>query len=392
MDKKSSVNRLQITLTLFTIASVLSDGFVNIYLWRTKGNFMPITTYMLACYLVIPVIFYLSGYICMRIDRVSVYRAGIFSFMAFYLMPLVFRENIADHVILWGIIKGVAMGFYWFGYHILAFDYTDTGTRDRFYSNVSIISGACALVGPVLSGFIIHRFPDYRGYYVVFAISAALYLAAIVMSGSMKSTPIKKPYKIEDLVFTKNKKWGGTMLAYLFLSGKDTIAMFLPGLLVFKATGSELTLGQYGMLIAGVTIAVAWLMGKRIKPENREKFVFTGAVLMPFITLILVLKLDFYGLLAYGILNAIADYFIKIPISAHALDVISLDANANVRKMEYIVARDMPIALARVVMMVVFILFIQYMPAWGIKAVFMLISVFPFGVWWAIYKKNAGQK
>jgi hypothetical protein len=107
---------------------------------------------------------------------------------------------------------------------------------------------------------------------------------------------------------------------------------------------------------------------------------------------LLVYKINFYTLLAYGIIGAIADYLVRIPISAHALDVISLDANAGERKMEYIVARDIPVAIGRITMLVVFVTFLRYMPEAGIKTIIVIISTFPFGVYFFMRNKQRGVK
>ncbi len=387
MEKNLNLKRFLLTIALFMAAAVLSDAFVNIYLWRLKSDYIPITIYMLSCYATVPVIFYLCGYIGMRIDRSSIYIIGIFCYVAFYFMVLLFRERIAEQVILWGFVKGLAMGFFWFGYHILTFDYT-TGNRDSFYSKTTMISGVCSLLGPLIAGFIITYFKNFTGYYIIFGCSAVLFSAAVILSFSMKSKPIRKPYKIEDLIFTKNRKWQNTMFAYLFLSGRDTISMFLIGILVFKSTGSEFSLGKYSMLVAVATISTSWLLGKFSRPDTRRHYVLSGAIISFVIAFLLLYKINIVTLLIYGILGAVADYLVRIPISAHALDVISLDANANERKMEYIVARDVPIAAGRIVMLVVFVLFLQYMPVSGIKAIILLISIFPMGVYYFLYRRT----
>ena len=376
-----------LTIGLFTAASVLSDSFVNIYLWRLKSDYIPIAVYLLSCYATVPVIFYLCGYIGMRIDRVSLYITGIFFYVAFYSMVLLFKENITSQVILWGFVKGLAMGFFYFGYHVLTFDFTGTHNRDRFYATTTIISSSCAPLG-LLAGFIIIRLKNFHGYYIIFACSAVLFLAAAWLSLSMRSTPIKKAYKIEDLIFTTDRRWLNSMLAFLFLSGKDTVSSFLIGILVYKSTGSEMSIGLYSLLISSAVIATSSVMSRFSRPETREKYVLAGAFIAVTVALLLIWRINFVTLLIFGLIGSIGDAFIRIPINAHTLDIISLDANANERKMEYIVARDVPIAVGRIVMIVVFVMFLQYMPVNAIKAIIMVISAFPFGVYYFLYRNK----
>src|ERR1035437_10228645 len=146
MEKDKNLKRFMLTIVLFMLASVLSDAFVNIYLWRIKSDYIPITMYMLACYVTVPIVFYLCGFIGMHIDRVTLYIIGIFCYITFYGMVLLFRENIMQQVLLWGFVKGLAMGFFFFGYHILTYDFTSSTNRDSFYANTSIISGVSSLL------------------------------------------------------------------------------------------------------------------------------------------------------------------------------------------------------------------------------------------------------
>lgn len=386
MNRVKNLNRFLLTIGLFFAGTVLSEVFVNIYLWKLKSDFNLIIIYLLACYVTVPIVFYLCGYIGMRLDRVKLYIAGIFFYAAFYLSVLIFRENVVNHLVLIGIIKGCAMGFYWFGYHILTIDYTEHGKRDSFYSTTSVISGSVSMAGPFIAGLIIKSAPGLSGYYTVFAMTSFLLLVAAVLITPLKSEPIKKPYRIMDLIFTKNKKWMKTMIAYFFLSGKDAIMMFLMAILIVQSTGSEFTFGKFATAVSGVAILTSWLMGRFSKPENRKHLVFAGAALSFAASLLLVFKISFPTLLIYGIIGAAADYLVRIPFSAYSMDQISLDANFHERKMEYIAARDVPIALGRIFTLVLFLLLLKNMDLTAIKVIIPLISSFMFAVYWAMYR------
>lgn len=384
--KNKNLQIFLLTIILFTAGTVLSGAFVNIYIWKLKSDFNLIIKYLISTYITVPIIFYLCGYIGMHIDRLSIYKIGIISHSIFYLFVLLVREKITDYLIISGIIYGIAMGFYWFGYHILTIDYTETGKREKFYSTTSIIASILSMLGPLISGFIIHLLPDLKGYYVIFAISSFLILSSVVIVSPLKSRPILKPYKIEDLIFTKNKKWLKTMIGYFFISGKDAISMFLISILVIRATGSEFTFGKLAFFIALVSITTSYLVGKYSKPYTRSKYVITGATLYFLIAFILIYKINFHTLIIYSILSSISEILVRIPFSAYAMDLISLDANINERKMEYIVARDVPIAIGRITTLVIFMIFLKYFDLIAIKMILLLISTFPFAIYWAMYK------
>ncbi|MCX8092908.1 MAG: MFS transporter [Candidatus Goldbacteria bacterium] len=384
--KNKNLQIFLLTIILFTAGMVLSGAFVNIYIWKLKYDYNLIIKYLISSYITVPFVFYLCGYIGMYIDRLSIYKIGIVFHSIFYLFVLLVREKITENLVLFGIIYGIAMGFYWFGYHILTIDYTEIGKREKFYSTTSIIASVSSMMGPLISGFIIHILPDLKGYYVIFAISSFLMLSSVILVSPLKSKPILKPYKIEDLIFTKNKKWFKTMVGYFFISGNDAISMFLISILVVKTTGSEFTFGKLAFLVSLISITTSYLVGKFSKPHTRSNYVITGAIIYFFIAFILVYKINFNTLIIYSILSSVSGILIRIPFSAYAMDLISLDANINERKMEYIVARDVPIAIGRITSLVIFMIFLKYFDVTAIKMILLLISTFPFAIYWAMYR------
>ncbi len=389
MTKTKNLKRLLIITGLFFAASVLSDVFVNVYIFRLESNYEAVVTYLLSTYVVVPFIFYFSGFLGMKMDRVSIYKLGILFFILFYLIVLLLRKNVINYLVPVGALKGIAMGFYWFGFHVLTFDYTSTNNRDSFYAHFNIIVRASAMVAPLVAGFIIARFTNLTGYYVIFLCSAVLYLAAVILSTPLKSTPIKKIYKIKDLVFTKNKRWGRTMTAYFALAGKDAIAMFLIAILVYRETGNEFTLGKFLLLVSVLSILTSYLMSKFSRPFNRHRYVLAGSALYFGAAFLIVYDINFITLVLYGTLAAVSDALFKIPLSAHALDIMSLDSNAEERKMEYIVARDIPIAAGRIVTLTMFVFLLRGLGTDGIKTIILFISTLPFVIYWAMYKKQA---
>ncbi|MBN2753970.1 MAG: MFS transporter [Candidatus Goldbacteria bacterium] len=390
MEKQIRLNRLIGITVLFTIAVVLSDVFVNIYIWRLKNNYASLSLYMLSTYAVVPFIFYANGFIARKLDRVSIYRIGIIFYAAFYLCVLVLNQKVTDYLILLGVLKGLAMGFYWFGYHVLTFDYTSPQNRDRFYSITSVASGITSLLAPPVAGYMIVKLGGYTGYYFIFITSALLFISAILMSSSLKSEPVDHPYKIKDLIFTRDKKWRGVLIAYFFLAARDAITMFLFAVLLVKVTDSEFTFGRITILFSAVSITTAYLLGKISKPVHREKLILYGAIIQFAASLVLLVKIDFIFLVIQGLLFPIGDNLIRIPISAYSMDVISESDPEGKRKMEYLVARDLPIAAGRISMMLFFMFLLQHLPVYGIKATIFIISLAPFGIWLAL--KNTKVK
>lgn len=394
MEKHKKYQNLLTATYFFIFASALSDIFVNIFIWRVKAaagaspadTYITLAVFGICCYAVIPFIFYLCGYVAMRFDRIKIYQAGVLLHAAYYLAILGLNERVADYLLLIGILKGLAMGTFWFGHHVLTFDYTDTANRDSFFSKLSIVTGISSIITPLASGYIISRFPNLKGYYIIFVASAALFSAVIFYSLTMKSGVIKTPFKIEDLLFSKNPKVRGTMISLFFIAAKEVIALFLITLLVYQETKNEFKLGNYMFLVAGFSILTSFVMGKISKPSNRPAFVLAGGIIYFAAVMLLMFKINFTTLLVYGIVAAIGDCILRIPFNAHTLDILTLEAGGHERRMEYIVARDVPIAVGRILLLVIFIIFLRHLDKSAVKAILLLISTFPVAMYWFLFK------
>ncbi|HDT15306.1 MAG TPA: MFS transporter [Firmicutes bacterium] len=384
MDTKQKLNRLILITVLFTLGMVFSDVFVNIFIWRLESSFSLIIIYSLSSFIVIPFAFYLLGHLCRKTDRVNIYKIGILLYALFYLAVIIFNENVVNHLIPIGILRGAAMGFYWFGYHILTYDYTVPANRDRFYSYASIASGVSSMFAPPIAGYIIVTFTNFTGYYTIFAITAVLLTGAMILSTSLHSTPINHPHKIKDLIFSGSRRWRGVMQAYFFLTAKDSIQLFLFAVLIVKVSGSEFTFGKIAMIFASLVILTAFLMGKVSRPENRTGFVFAGCVLQLFGACFLLYEINLITLIIHSIFNPVGDQMMRIPMQAYTLDVMGEDKDIESRKMEYLAAREIPIAIGRIITLLIFMAFIQYLPVSGLKAIILLISLLPFGAWAAM--------
>ncbi len=381
MTKNNKFNLLVLITALFGIGMVLSDIYVNIFIWRLKNNFSMICVYLMATYAVIPLFFYINGILARKVDRVIIYKSGIAFYAAFYLSVIMLGEKVSHHLIEIGILKGLAMGFYWFGYHILTFDYTNEKNRDKFYGQISAISAASSMIAPPVAGYIIVKMSGFTGYYIVFGLTSILFIAAVILASALKSDPVSYPYKILDLIFPKNKRWRGVMLGFLFISVRDAITMFIFAVLIVKVTGSEFTLGKIAMFFSVVGIISAWLISKKGSPQKRLNYILYGSIIQFLSSLLLVYKIDFTTLLINAFFTPIADNLIRIPLNAHSLDVIAEDANSEKRKMEYIAARDFPIAAGRIAILAIFMWLINKIPGEAVKTIILIVSLVPFGIW-----------
>ena len=70
--------------------------------------------------------------------------------------------------------------------------------------------------------------------------------------------------------------------------------MFVIGLWIYIATGSELKLGTYGLISSSVAFVSYYIVGRFIKPKQRKKAVFiAGLILYLSVYIVLIGELTF---------------------------------------------------------------------------------------------------
>ena len=118
-------------------------------------------------------------------------RLGLFGNGAVYLLILVLGNDTPHWVVALGLLRGVAEGFYWSGFHLVSYDTTSDRDRDRYFGAQATATWFLTAALPPAAGAIIvagtHVGGAYRGYQLVFALAAVLLMAAMVLAGRLPS-------------------------------------------------------------------------------------------------------------------------------------------------------------------------------------------------------------
>jgi len=335
---------------LFWLADGLCSMFVNIYLWRVQKEFPVLLRYNLACWLTIPTFFLIAGWLSQARDRTWALRIGLALHAIFYLSLLWLREGAAQHVVGLGILLGVAMGFYFAGIHTLTFDVTAQGERDYYVGVSSFTSGITGAVAPFAAGSIIGLATGLRGYVMVFALAVAMYVAAVILSFRLPPDREPRPFLIRRALLPprEHRDWRLVMLLWAVFGGRFGIFMFIVGLLMYMASGSEMAVGSYGLVTGAIRIVGSYAVGRAVTPGRRIPFMLAGALSGTAAGLIMLGPIHLPTVWAFGLMLAVSTPLFSIPSSAIQLDVIGRTAKDPSQRVEYVCAREMPLALGRV--------------------------------------------
>jgi YQGE family putative transporter len=342
---------------LYSLSVALSNTFVNIYLWKQTGQYSDIALFNLSIVVLQPLTFILAGRWAKKIDRVIVLRIGVISLALFYLAVLITGTNASAYLLFLGGLLGIGYGFYWLAYNVLTFEITEPETRDFFNGFLGILSSAGGMIGPIAAGIIITKFEEFTGYTFVFGLSLALFGLAVFMSFSLKPRPASGRYCFKRIIDERkqNENWRFITNAHFVQGLREGTFAFVISVFVYISTGSEMSLGTFGLINSGISFIAYYFASRLIKKKYRKKAILIGGIILYASVLLIIWDLNFVKLLIYGGMIAIAYPLLLIPYSSTTYDVIGSGWKAAEMRIEYIVVREIYLNLGRIISILSFL-------------------------------------
>lgn len=342
---------------LYSLSVALSNSFVNIYLWKQSGDFTEIGLYNLSIVILQPLTFILAGRWAKKVDRIIVLRTGVIFLALFYLSVLAAGTGASRMLMLLGGLLGIGYGFYWLAFNVLTFEITEPETRDFFNGFLGILSSAGGMIGPIASGFIITIIGGMKGYMAVFGLSLTLFSLAVILSFFLKPRPSEGKYSFKEVLSERkrNHNWRLITNAHLFQGLREGTFVFVISVYVYLSTGSELSLGTFGLLNSGVSFIAYYAASRLIKKRRRKKAILLGGLILYGAVFLIFRDVTFAKLLVYGASIAVAYPILLVPYMSITYDVIGRSWKAAEMRIEYIVVREIFLNMGRIISIVAFL-------------------------------------
>jgi MFS transporter, YQGE family, putative transporter len=346
---------------LYSLSIALSNTFVNIYLWKQSGELADLGLYNLSVVIAQPLTFILAGRWAKKVDRVIVLRIGVILLALFYVTVLLVGTGASDYLLLLGALLGMGYGFYWLAFNVLTFEITEPETRDFFNGFLGILGSVGGMIGPFAAGFIISRLEKFTGYTVVFGLSLGLFAVAVFLSFSLKRRPAHGKYWFQRIITERkhDRNWRMITNAHFFQGLREGVFVFIVSVFVFIATDSEMALGTYGLINSGISFLAYYFVSRMLKKEYRKKAILVGGLILFLAIFLIVFSPNFFRLLLYAALIAIAYPLLLVPYSSMTYDVIGRGWKAAEMRIEYIVVRELFLNLGRIFSILLFLLSIK---------------------------------
>lgn len=343
---------------LFAISTALSNTFVNVYLWKIKEDYMMIGRYNLASYLAMAVTFIFAGRLAKQVDRVIAIRIGVALQAIFYLAVLALGKNTVQYVDWLGLFLGLGLGFFWLSFNVLYFEITERHNRDIFNGVNGLLTSAAGIMAPLISGFIITRIDQFTGYRIIFSLSLAIFVVAVIISFLLKRRSAHGVFRLKETLeesLQRGRHWFWVNLAMVAQGVREGLFSFLLSLLIFVATKNEMALGWYLTTTSAVSLLSYFLVGRYLRRRWRDEGMLLGTAMMGIMALPLLWEVNAFTLYLLGVGASLFFPIYMVPLTSAVFDVIGENNNTAKRRVEYVVARELALNVGRILSVAVFL-------------------------------------
>src|SRR3989441_5456954 len=289
----------------YTAANLLAGMFLSIFLWRSSHDLTPIAIYSGLSALMIPVAFIANGVLWRGIGAGASIRLGLGGNGIVYLVVLLLGNQAPQWVAALGLLKGLAEGFYWSGFHLVSYDTTCDRDRDRYFGVQATASWLLTAALPPAAGAIIvggtHIAGTDRGYQMVFALSTVVLMAAMVLAGQLPSAARQRlSLRRVATLARRNPDWRWVTRARLADGFTGSLVGLVLTILMFLVLKNEQQVGNFnglmGLLGVGISLALATFM----RPQHRIACALVGGALLVLSTFLLPLYLTAWAIVGFG--------------------------------------------------------------------------------------------
>ena len=299
-----------------------------------------------------------------KIDRITVFRIGVFLLACYYLAILLAGERASTFFWIFGVLLGTGYGFYWLAFNVLTFEITEPETRDIFNGYLGILSSLGGILGPLVAGWILSRFTEH-GYHFIFTIALFLFALATVLSIFMQRRPAQGRYLLAGILKerSRNKNWKMITNASFTQGIREGVFAFLINLHVFLAANSEMALGIFACVNSLVSMAAYFAVGRLLKKNRRKKAIFIGGLALFLAVFLIIFRPSLLLFIIYGVIISLAYPLLLVPYLSTVYDVIGSAQDGGKFRIEYLVVRELFLNLGRSLSICTFLLLIFYFSA-----------------------------
>jgi len=338
---------------LYQTATAIAGMFVNVFLIQVTNDIGLIIIQNILFAVSLLGAFLLGSKLLAKIDIMKILKLGILSNMLYFLVILILQENTTPFLIPLGFFNGIGQGFFWFSFNILLGRLLNDEERGRFFGMKNSFENLFGIVTPMVAGFVIARFSELTGYYVLFGTAVVMFILGIMLSRRLETfTSEQKLNFLPILRLRGNKFWKAQIGLSLSMGASTMIHTQIFMVFAFYILRDEQRIGAYNSLLAVIGVLSSMWLSKYLTSKNEKRLAGISATVF------------MVGLVTLGIFASEAAFVVAIVAVgfAHSWNMsiaqsmkykLSSVGGDGFSQEEYVVAAEFPIALGRIVGLII---------------------------------------
>ncbi len=381
LKKLSRGEKLMIlVITLNTFATTLASAFINVYLYTYTSSMAVMALYTAIRISLFPIFFTIGGRMSARRKSFDLcFALGFFFFIVQLSAVLLLKDQFGLHpglVYLIAVITGTGEGFKWLAINSLNQLISTPDKRATYVAQMGICNNIANVLAPSISTLLITTaVSDNAGYLRIFAGTLGIYVVLIILSFAFRMPSTSRPFTVLPhlRVTTTDHQWRYVLISTFLYGLRDSLDLMLTGLLLYTAVGSSGATYSKLLVVFAVAAVIAHRLSTRLmRRSNRLRFYQTAGVLMSTATIALILFPNMYGVVYYGLVNAMAGAFF-----ANAYSIIignaMFDYSASENIVGRVVAKETSQSVGRVLgMLMVYLMYVIWPDSYLTPAVIIL--------------------
>ena len=350
MRKLSNQTKFLLLIGMLYLAGTnIAMTFVNVYLVRLTNNIGFIIVQNILNYTALLFAFTCGTKLMSRINLKNILNLGIISTRLYYLCILFLKKDSSSLLIPLGIFNGIGQGFYYFSFNLLTGHLVLENEQGKFFSFQQSFSYIFGVITPSISGYIIAKFTQLTGYYILFSFAVLLFISGIAISKTISNFKLNKQIRLIDTLRVKNNIYWNTNKYYSFSNGiRESIFNQIFTVFAYSIINNEQIIGNYNSIMAFIGIFSSIFIASKFNRSNQKLFhLIESYVYLTICILLGIFKSPLFLLLFYLLFGLI--YCWNSTLFQSMKFQLSTKAEGKFSQYEYIVASEFPIACGRII-------------------------------------------
>lgn len=379
------------SFVLRSVAHPLISLFAGAYIWHIKSDPVYLSTYYIANFAVLPVIFILNKALLTRIPMRMLYGIGTVLTGVSALMVVFFRSQTLFAYAFYGLLYGCGNGIYWANRNFLALRHIPSSIRSYYTGLYFSLTTIANVAIPALAGWMIvlgvplGLFASAQiGYQILMVIAFGI----LIISGSIVGTTnLETPTfrSTHPKPFSDNWKRNARLLS-VAVGAVDAQLYILPTILILTALGNEGMLGTIMSAMAVITAVSVYVFGRK---QKQMHFLTTlkGFILLFVIAgMPLMTGINAFSVLWYVAITTLTDTLLWTANEPVLMDMQDAEASTTGQThTDLIIDREWFINIGRVGTLTIVVLLGLWNPAYAIQMSAAVVSLAALFITWGVH-------